>query len=73
MSDNYDDDSMPCLVAKLPCGHYVAAYGLEVQDLNEAPTFLKECRGWGAEVEIRPVSFVRNGGLTLNHKCRVQP
>jgi hypothetical protein len=76
MPDVYDNDSIPCLVARCKCGLYVAAFGLEAKDLTEDTQgsdalrrFIKECNFAGAEFEIRPVSFVRNGGLTFDHAC----
>ena len=69
-NDSYSDDSMPCLVAKLPCGHYVAACCLDVEDLKESvPRFMREMQNRGAELEVKPISFVRNGGLTLDYSC----
>ncbi len=78
----YAEDQKPCLVAKKPCGCYVAACVLddgaleEVRDWNiesdlDLPAvvdFLKEGNEWGATYEVRPVSFVRSGGLNFGCK-----
>lgn len=69
-ADSYDGDSMPCFVAKLPCGHYVAAHTAEPEDWPEALRFIRECQKRGATVELRPVSFLRHGGLNLPHGCK---
>ncbi len=77
----YTEDQQPCLVAKKPCGHYFAASAIDADDfrtavscpdgwtrlVEDAQDFLKTP---GVELEIRPVAFVRNGGLTFNCGCK---
>ncbi len=61
----YIDGMQPCVVARLRCGHYCAGFVIATSILDEIPEFVLECRKRGAEIEIRPVSFIRNGGLTF--------
>jgi hypothetical protein len=64
---NNTEDQQPCLVAKKPCGCFVAAAGLDQpMNLEEITEFYREV-GDRAVIEFRPVSFVRNGGL--NFQC----
>jgi hypothetical protein len=56
------DDNEPCYVAKLSCGHYVAATSADGSD------GLKDVQEWrdaGMIVETKTVGFVRDGGLTF--------
>jgi hypothetical protein len=55
-----------CYVAKAPCGHYIGAVTADPSDLENCtmPT-LKEWKSAGCTVEEKPVSFVREGGLTF--------
>ncbi len=66
----YAEDQRPCLVIKAKCGHYVAAYSLDAEDLLGVGAFMRQFDGYHAEFEVRPVSFVRNGGLTLGCQCK---
>lgn len=73
--DQYTEDQRPCVVAKLPCGHIVAACGLDARDSEVSLPSLKEVQDFmleapeGTTFEMRPISFVRNGGLSLDHHC----
>jgi hypothetical protein len=70
----YNDDTRPCLVARLPCGHYCSVHALNVDDLAESiPAFIVSAFHRKATIEIRPVSFVRDGGLTFGCACAAQP
>ncbi len=65
----YTEDQHPCLVAKKFCGCYVAAAGLDDSlNLEEITDFYNEVRKWGEgyEIEFRPISFVRSGGLNFS-------
>lgn len=78
----YAEDQTPCIVARKPCGCYCAAAGLDEEELLEIVEwkigedldlpalieFLRECSVEGSTFEVRPVSFVRAGGLTFNCK-----
>lgn len=67
-TDEYTEDQHPCMVAKKPCGCFVAAAGLDHSlNLEEITSFYREVSPY-ATVEFRPISFVRNGGL--NFQCR---
>lgn len=69
----YTEDEQPCLVAKKRCGHYCAAHVLTAEhprDLKEAYESAVEFVEQGATLEIRPVSFVQNGGLTFHCGCK---
>ncbi len=47
--DAYKDGEQPCLVAKLPCGHYIAACTLdEPHEFEEAIKFRREMEEAGA-------------------------
>ncbi len=63
----YDDTNAPCIVVKLKCGHYCAAHTLDIEDLPHIPDFMGEFPK--AKFEIRPASFVQNGGLTFACGC----
>lgn len=58
-----DDDGEPCYVAKMSCGHYVAA--VVADDYPETLKDVQEWRDRGLIVETKTVGFVRNGGLTF--------
>jgi hypothetical protein len=75
----YAEAETPCIVVRKPCGCYVAACGLDDSELREIVNwnissyidmpsvirFLKEFEPV-AEFELRPVSFVRSGGLNFS-------
>lgn len=75
MADEYTEDQLPCVVAKLPCGHIVGACCLDSHDSTITFQSLKEVQDFileapeGATFEMRPISFVRNGGLSFDHHC----
>lgn len=55
-----------CYVAKAPCGHYVGAVTADPEDVaTVTASTIKEWEGEGFTVEQKPVSFVREGGLTF--------
>lgn len=64
----YTEDQKPCLVAKMACGHYVAACAFEPDRMGSSLEFIADYRG-RAVIEIRPVAFVRAGNLTMGHGC----
>jgi hypothetical protein len=66
--DKYSEDQQPCIVARMACGHYVAACCWEPDDIDTAIEFINDFRG-KAVIEVRPVSFVRKGGLTFGEHC----
>jgi len=75
VSDEYTEDQRPCLVAKNPCGCYVAASGLDFEcDWQEIKGFCEEVfrSSPNATIEFRPVSFVRNGGLSFACRHRTE-
>jgi hypothetical protein len=77
---SYEEDQRPCIVARKPCGCYCAAAGLDEDELLELVEwdiesdldrpalieFFKDAALHGATFELRPVSFVRAGGLNFN-------
>jgi len=65
----YTEDQQPCIVAKNPCGCYVAACSFDDDDrnLSDVLAFLKEA-DQDVTFEFRPVSFVRSGGLNFGCK-----
>lgn len=76
----YAEDQQPCIVVKKPCGCYIAACGFDDDDIQSilkwdagdrnlpgVLAFLKEA-GNDVTFELRPVSFVRSGGLKFD--CR---
>lgn len=66
----YAEDQQPCIVAKKSCGCYCAASGIDDfdirQDFESLIDFLHEMKS--CAFELRPVSFVRSGGLTFDCK-----
>jgi hypothetical protein len=83
MSDKYTEDQMPCIVARKACGCYIAVTSLRAtaftrepdvitrRSIREALDFMCEITNSGEEIvyELRPISFVRNGGLNLECNC----
>jgi hypothetical protein len=67
--DTFNNEMQPCVVARKKCGCYVAALVISNPDrFDELPEFRREAEEYGATLEIRPVRFVRNGGLTFDCK-----
>jgi hypothetical protein len=75
--EKYAEEQKPCVVARLACGHFVAASMLDVagrdgcislESLLELKEFMQEFPDDTA-FELRPVSFVRRGGLTFGAHC----
>lgn len=70
----YADDEVPCVVVRKSCGCYVAAHALgddELDDIRRGKgltvvDFIREFDGRDVSLEIRPVSFVRKGGLSFD-------
>ena len=67
----YNDTTKPCLVARSKCGHYNGVCSLDVRFLDRDDhidclrNFIKEAHAHEATLEIRPVAFIRGGGLDL--------
>lgn len=67
--DAYKGSDRPIMVARKKCGCYVAALVIDNMDrIEEIDDFRKECDEWGATLEVRPVRFVHNGGLSFDCK-----
>jgi len=61
----YAEDQRPCLIAFDKCGCPKAAHGIDAGLVGWLVKFIEEC-DWAAKFEVRPVSFVRNGGLAFD-------
>lgn len=69
----YAEDQRPVMVAKKRCGCYVAALCLSpnicIPDADSSlREFVSDFAGYDIEFEVRPVAFVRQGGLTFDCK-----
>lgn len=69
----YAEDQKPVLVAKKPCGCYAAALCLSPNlgirgSAVQLEKFVEEFDGYDIHFEVRPLAFVRQGGL--NVECR---
>jgi hypothetical protein len=61
----YAEDQRPCLIAFDKCGCPKAAHGVDASLMSHVVEFIAECH-WAEKFEMRPVAFVRNGGLIFD-------
>jgi hypothetical protein len=67
----YAEDQRPVMVVKKPCGCYIAALCLSpnicIPDADVSlRDFVREFKDHDVDFEVRPVAFVRQGGLEFN-------